>query len=302
MRAAGVPERYCTGDASDWEKFQKWAETVPQTLRNPLYHWTHLELKRPLGISDRLLGPDTAEGIWDECNAKLARPEFSCPRHHAADERRAGLHDRRSDRHAGTSPRRSPPIASFPDPRAADVPARPGDGRRIAGGFQRLGRPAGERSGIDVGDDFDRFLDALRQRHDFFHAAGCRLSDHGLETFYAGRLYARRKSRPSFAACAAASRLRPAKSPQFKSAMLYELAVMDAREGLGAAVPLRRPAEQQHADVPAARAGHGLRFDRRLATWPGRWPASSTASTATAGWPRRSSTTSTRPTTTWWPR
>ena len=76
MRAAGVPERYCTGDASDREKFQKWAETVPQTLRNPLYHWTHLELKRPLGISDRLLNPATAEGIWDECNAKLAQPEF----------------------------------------------------------------------------------------------------------------------------------------------------------------------------------------------------------------------------------
>ena len=78
MRAAGVPERYCTGDASDWEKFQKWAETVPQTLRNPLYHWTHLELKRPFGIDDRLLGPHTAEGIWRECNAKLAEPEFSC--------------------------------------------------------------------------------------------------------------------------------------------------------------------------------------------------------------------------------
>ena len=71
------PERYCTGDASDREKFHKWAETVPQTLRNPLYHWTHLELNRPLGISDRLLGPATAEGIWQECNAKLARPEFS---------------------------------------------------------------------------------------------------------------------------------------------------------------------------------------------------------------------------------
>jgi glucuronate isomerase len=78
MRAAGVPEAYCTGKASDWEKFQKWAETVPKTLRNPLYHWTHLELKRPFGISDRLLGPKTAKSIWDECNAMLARDEFSC--------------------------------------------------------------------------------------------------------------------------------------------------------------------------------------------------------------------------------
>ena len=78
MRAAGVEERYCTGDASDWEKFEKWAEVVPQALRNPLYHWTHLELKRPFGISDRLLNPDTAKSVWEECNAQLAKPEFSC--------------------------------------------------------------------------------------------------------------------------------------------------------------------------------------------------------------------------------
>ena len=78
MRTAGVAERYCTGDATDWEKFEKWAEVVPKTLRNPLYHWTHLELKRPFGISDRLLNPQTARGIWDECNALLARDDMSC--------------------------------------------------------------------------------------------------------------------------------------------------------------------------------------------------------------------------------
>ncbi|MHC4884164.1 MAG: glucuronate isomerase, partial [Planctomycetota bacterium] len=77
MRTCGVDERYCTGDADFREKFQKYAETVPQLIRNPLYHWTHLELKRPFGISDRLLGPDTAEGIWNECNEMLAQPEFS---------------------------------------------------------------------------------------------------------------------------------------------------------------------------------------------------------------------------------
>ena len=62
MRAAGVPERFCTGDASDWEKFQKWAETVPQTLRNPLYHWTHLELKRPLRHQRPAAGPGHGRG------------------------------------------------------------------------------------------------------------------------------------------------------------------------------------------------------------------------------------------------
>jgi glucuronate isomerase len=77
MRACGVDEQFITGGGSDWEKFEKWAETVPKTLRNPLYHWTHLELKKPFGIVDRLLDKSTARGIWDECNAKFATPGFS---------------------------------------------------------------------------------------------------------------------------------------------------------------------------------------------------------------------------------
>ena len=70
MRSAGVPEKYITGDASDWEKFEKWAESVPYTVRNPLCHWTHLELKTAFGI-DKLLSPKTAREIFDECNDKL---------------------------------------------------------------------------------------------------------------------------------------------------------------------------------------------------------------------------------------
>ena len=76
MRANGVAEHFITGAASDWEKFQKWAETVPYTLRNPLYHWTHLELRTAFGIT-KLLNPDTAQEIYDECNEKLQLPEFS---------------------------------------------------------------------------------------------------------------------------------------------------------------------------------------------------------------------------------
>src|SRR4051812_49627074 len=72
MRANGVPERFCTGTAPDRQKFQRWAETVPKCLRNPLYHWTHLELKRPFGIADRLLDGATAQGIWDAGNERLA--------------------------------------------------------------------------------------------------------------------------------------------------------------------------------------------------------------------------------------
>ena len=77
MRTCGVDERFITGNASDWEKFQMWARTVPKTIRNPLYHWTHLELKRPFGISDTLLNEKTAKAIWTKCNAKLATAGFT---------------------------------------------------------------------------------------------------------------------------------------------------------------------------------------------------------------------------------
>ena len=77
MRTNGIEEKYCTGkDTTDWEKFEKWAETVPYCFRNPLYHWTHLELKTAFGI-DKLLSPQTAREIYDECNEKLKQPEFS---------------------------------------------------------------------------------------------------------------------------------------------------------------------------------------------------------------------------------
>ena len=77
MRSNGVPERYCTGNASDWEKFEMWAHTVPYTLCNPLYHWTHMELKRPFGIENKRLDPATAREIYDHCNAQLAQDAFS---------------------------------------------------------------------------------------------------------------------------------------------------------------------------------------------------------------------------------
>jgi glucuronate isomerase len=77
MRANGVDEELITGGASDRDKFQAWAETVPKTLRNPLYHWTHLELKNPFGIKGKLLSGDTAEEIYNQCGEMLAQPEFS---------------------------------------------------------------------------------------------------------------------------------------------------------------------------------------------------------------------------------
>src|SRR5215213_11974579 len=76
MRANGIEERFCTGQATDWEKFEAWARTVPATLRNPLYHWTHLELKRPFGVTELLSG-QTARAIYDRCNERLREPSFT---------------------------------------------------------------------------------------------------------------------------------------------------------------------------------------------------------------------------------
>src|SRR6266699_1905000 len=76
MRTNGEAERYCTGDATDWEKFEAWARTVPATLRNPLYHWTHLELKNPFGIRE-LLSETTARAVYDRANELLGQPDFS---------------------------------------------------------------------------------------------------------------------------------------------------------------------------------------------------------------------------------
>ncbi|KKK65150.1 hypothetical protein LCGC14_2977050, partial [marine sediment metagenome] len=77
MRTNGVPEHYCTGNAGDYEKFEKWAQTVPACIRNPLYHWTHLELKKPFGITGKMLDADTADQIYDSCGEMLNTPPFS---------------------------------------------------------------------------------------------------------------------------------------------------------------------------------------------------------------------------------
>ena len=228
MRACGVDERYITGDASDWEKFARWAETVPKTIRNPLYHWTHLELRNPFGIADRLLNPDTAGGIWEECNAKLATPEFSV----------RGILRRMNVEVVCTT---DDPIDSLEYHRAiaADttfgvrvLPAFRAD-RAMAvedpAAFATYVRALGTAAGMRIGT-FNDFLRAIRKRHDFFHRMGCRLSDHGLETVYAEK-YAPREIAQCFASLLRKKAISTAAAGKFKSAVLYELAVMDGESG-----------------------------------------------------------------------
>lgn len=228
MRANGVPEEYCTGGAADWAKFEKWAETVPRTLRNPLYHWTHLELNRPFGVSDRLLSPATARGIWDECNAKLARPEFSC----RGIMRQMNVvavctTDDPTDRlehHAALTADRSFSIGVYPTfrPDKAIAVESPAAWNAWVGRLEQTSELAIR--------DFEDLLAALRRRHDFFHSLGCRLSDHGVDTFYA-EPYLDSQVRASFRKLRGGGELEQDEALRLKSALLYEFAVMDHAKG-----------------------------------------------------------------------
>jgi glucuronate isomerase len=227
MRAAGVDERFVTGEASDWDKFRTWAGTVPKTLRNPLYHWTHLELLRAFGM-DVALGPRTARTVWDRANAQLAAGDLTargllrrmnvaviCTTDDPADDL---LHHRALRETEGLPFRVFP---AFRPDRALAVDDPEAFSRYIA----RLS----EAAGVEIGS-YDDLLAALRNRHDYFHGLGCRLSDHGLETIYAED-YTDREVRRIFAAARSGKAVAPANIIQFKSALLYELAVMDWEKG-----------------------------------------------------------------------
>ena len=178
-RTNGVDERYITGDASDWEKFEKWAETVPYTFRNPLYHWTHLELKTCFGITEPL-NPASAKRIYDECNAKLSSKDFSARglmrRYHVetvctTDEPIDSLEYHKAIKESGFE------IKVLPTWRP-DKAMAVGDPVTYRAYVERLG----EVSGISI-STYSDLMDALKKRHDFFASVGCKLADHGLNNF-----------------------------------------------------------------------------------------------------------------------
>jgi glucuronate isomerase len=176
MRTNGVAEEFVTGDASWRDKFGKWAETVPQTLRNPLYHWTHLELQRYFGI-DTLLGPDTADEIYEACTAQLRTPEFSARNLMRSmnvrlvcttDDPTDTLEYHRQLKKDGFEIKVLPTFrpdkaAGLADPKA----------------YQQYIRTLEQAAGMEI-SNYDSLLAAIDLRHEFFHSAGCRLSDHGV--------------------------------------------------------------------------------------------------------------------------
>ena len=228
MRTAGIPECYCTGNAPDREKFDKYAELMPQALRNPLYHWTHLELKKYFGISDRLLSPATADSIWKDTSAVIRSPEFSA----------RGLMRKSKVEVVCTT---DDPVDSLEHHRAIaadrsmEIQVRPtwrpdkcwavADPALFKGWVLKM---AGAVNGTIC--DLDGFLAALRVRHDFFHAQGCRLSDRGISFVPAMECPASRAS-TIFAAALAGTPASAGDALLFQSFMLHELAVMDAEKG-----------------------------------------------------------------------
>lgn len=226
MRANGIDERYCTGEASDWEKFEKWAETVPYTMRNPLYHWTHLELRTAFGI-EKLLNPVNAREIYETCNAQLLQPEFSarglmrrygvelvCTTDDPADS----LEFHRAIKESGFEIRVLP--AWRPD--KAMAVESPEAFRQY---IDRLAKAAGMTIAT-----FDDLTEALQIRHDYFAANGCRLSDHGLSVFYADR-YTEAEIRSIFKKVYAGKRLTEEEIRKYKSAMLVRFGQMDWEKG-----------------------------------------------------------------------
>ena len=227
MRANGVDERFCTGDASDYEKFEKWAQTVPYCLRNPLYHWTHMELKNPFGIKDKLLNPSTAKEIYETCSEMLRTPEFSvrnilrkmnvkliCTTEEPLDS----LEAHRQIRADGFDIKVH--TAFRPDKAMAveDIPA-------LNAWIDKLERVCD----IDI-TNFASYIAAIRKRHDYFHKNGCRLSDHGIEIAYVED-YTEREIENIFSKIRTGKKLEASEGLKFKSAMMFEFALMDAERG-----------------------------------------------------------------------
>ncbi len=228
MRTAGIKEDKITGSKiSDREKFLLWAKTVPLTLKNPLYHWTHLELKRYFDI-DELLNEQTAPAIWDETMEKLQSPDYSarnllrrmkvhviCSTDDAVDT---------LDEHKKLADEDVDDFVMYPT-------FRPDNAMKIEDPehFKEYAEQLESVSGVGI-NGYSSFVEALRQRHDFFDKRGCRASDHGIEEPYAEE-YTESELEYIFSGVMAGEKPDPKDGLKFKSALMHEFAVMDHEKG-----------------------------------------------------------------------
>lgn len=226
MRTDGVQERYCTGDADPYEKFLAWARTVPHTLRNPLYHWTHLELQRYFGIN-QLLDEKTAPRIWKQANEQLIHGDLSvhgilkkfgvvvvCTTDDPIDS--LDSHKRLAASHLSTRV-----LPAFRPDKA-----------------MRTEDPIAYNEWVDQLENASNMqitrlvhlLDALRRRHDYFHQQGCRLSDHGLDYCYAAPC-TEHEAEAIFSKVRRKAVLSPDESAKFSSFLMVFFGHLDAERG-----------------------------------------------------------------------
>jgi glucuronate isomerase len=229
MRACGVPERFISGDASDWEKFEAWARTVPETLRNPLFHWTAMELKRPFGI-DHLLSPETAREVFDRCNQRLRSEEsftamgllrswkvaVVCTTDDPVDS---------LEPHRQLARRKEQVTRVYPTwrPDAALTFDEPAAWNSWVGRLEA----AANRTVRSLGD----LLEALDARHRVFHEHGCRASDHGLETLPPPAAYADGAVAGAFDSLRAGRAIEKGPALALQAALLHRMALMDHERG-----------------------------------------------------------------------
>ena len=226
MRTNGVDEHFVTGDASDWEKFEKWAETVPYCLGNPLYHWTHLELWKPFDIHKRL-DASTARDIYNTCTDMLQTAEFSvrsimrkmnvklvCTTDGPLDSLEHHQKIKRDGFEIKVHPAWRPDAAMAVE-----------DLQKLNVFIDKLE----ERCDMQIGT-FHDYIEALHDRHTYFHKNGCRLSDHGLDTMYAED-YTEAEIKAVFQKIRTGGQVNEHEARQFKSAMLFEFGLMDADAG-----------------------------------------------------------------------
>lgn len=225
MRTFGVAERYITGDANDKEKFEKWATTVPFTIRNPLYHWTHLELQRYFGIKD-LLSPQSATTIYQHCSNLLQTKEYStrsllrkmkvavvCTTDDPIDD----LSFHQQVKAEGMDIKMLP---AFRPDKAILIERE---------GYKEYITKVGKAADINIAN-FQDLWEALSKRMDYFHAQGCRLADHGLEQVYAEN-FTSGEVNTIFKKRLAGKQVTNQEAKKFMSAILYHLGCRYAEKG-----------------------------------------------------------------------
>ena len=226
MRTSGVDESYCTGGKSDYEKFEKWAATVPYTMRNPLYHWTHLELKRYFGIEE-ILNTNTAKLVYDNASAQIQTDAFSiknlirkmnvkviCTTDDPIDSLEYHKTLAESDFEVKIKP-------AFRPDKAMEVAS--------AANFVAYVKKLEAITNLSV-SSFEDYLFALQNRHDFFASMGCSVSDHGLEEIYVED-FTGQEIETIFSKVYGGKELNLLEQRKFKSCMLLHFAEWDWEKG-----------------------------------------------------------------------